>query len=90
MTLLQGGFFFAPRLLYVGGLSRLNTLIEHTLKYSNNAVKCITTILALNLTAIKGDELKIGNFKMGIGIAEKSHKTRRDRWGGNANHKSLF
>ena len=36
------------------------------------------------------DELKIGNFKMGIGIAEKSHKTRRDRWGGNVNHKSLF
>ena len=24
------------------------------IKYSNNAVKCITTILALNLTAIKG------------------------------------
>ena len=33
---------------------------------------------------------KIGNFKIGIGIAEKSHKTRRDRWGGNVNHKSLF
>ena len=34
---------------------------------------------------IKLDEKKIGNFKMGIGIAEKSrHKTRRDRWGGNA------
>ena len=26
---------------------------------------------------------------MGIGIAEKSHETRRDRWGGNVNHKSL-
>ena len=25
------------------------------------------------------DELKLGNFKMGIGIAENSHKTRRDR-----------
>jgi len=24
------------------------------------------------------------------GIAEKSHETRRDRWGGKANHKSLF
>ena len=29
------------------------------------------------------DEQKIGNFKMGTGIAEKSHETRRDRWGGN-------
>ena len=53
MSLLQGGLF-APLLLYVGGLSRLNTLIEQSCKYSNNAVKCITTILALNLTAIKG------------------------------------
>ena len=26
---------------------------------------------------------------MGIGIAEKSHKTKRDCWGGNVNHKSL-
>ena len=33
---------------------------------------------------------KIGNFEMEIGIAEISHKTRRDRWGGNVNHKSLF
>ena len=38
----------------MGGLSRLDTLIEQSCKYSNNAVKCITTILALNLTAIKG------------------------------------
>ena len=38
----------------MGGLSRLNTLIEQSCKYSNNAFKCITTILALNLTAIKG------------------------------------
>ena len=38
----------------MGGLSGLNTLIEQSCKYSNNAVKCITTILALNLTAIKG------------------------------------
>ena len=29
-------------------------------------------------------------FKQGIGIAEKSQKTRRDHWGGNVNHKSLF
>ena len=29
-------------------------------------------------------------FKQGIGIAEKSQKTRRDRWGGNVNHKYLF
>ena len=29
-------------------------------------------------------------FKQGIGIAEKSQETRRDRWGGNVNHKSLF
>ena len=33
---------------------------------------------------------KIENFKRGIGIAEKSHETRSDRWGGNVNHKSLF
>jgi len=26
---------------------------------------------------------------MRIGIAEKSHETRRDRWGGNVNNKSL-
>ena len=38
----------------MGGLSRLNTLIEQSCKYSSNSVKCITTILALNLTAIKG------------------------------------
>jgi len=30
------------------------------------------------------------NFKQGIGIAEKSQETRRDCWGGNVNHKSLF
>jgi len=29
-------------------------------------------------------------FKRGIGIAEKSHETRRDRWGGNVNHKSYL
>jgi len=29
-------------------------------------------------------------FKQGIGIAEKSQETRRNRWGGNVNHKSLF
>jgi len=29
-------------------------------------------------------------FKQGIGIAEKSQGTRRDPWGGNVNHKSLF
>jgi len=29
-------------------------------------------------------------FKQGIGIAEKSLETRRDRWGGNVNPKSLF
>jgi len=33
---------------------------------------------------------KFENFKRRIGIAEKSHETRRDRWGGNVNHKSLF
>jgi len=33
---------------------------------------------------------KIKIFKQGIGIAEKSQETRRDRWGGNVNHKSLF
>ena len=30
------------------------------------------------------------NFKQGIGIAEKSQETRRDRWGGNVNHKFQF
>jgi len=30
------------------------------------------------------------NFKQGIGIAEKSQETRRDRWSGNVNHKHLF
>ena len=32
--------------------------------------------------------LKNKIFKQGIGIAEKSQETRRDRWGGNVNHKS--
>ena len=32
----------------------------------------------------------IKNLKYEIGIAKKSHETRRDRWGGNVNHKSLF
>jgi len=35
----------------------------------------------------KPDEKKFGR---GIGIAEKTYKTRKDRWGGNVNHKSLF
>jgi len=34
--------------------------------------------------------IKNENFKKGVGIAEKSYKTRRDRWGGNVNDKSLF
>ena len=34
--------------------------------------------------------LKNKIFKQGIGIAEKSQETRRDRWGGNVNHKCLF
>jgi len=34
--------------------------------------------------------LKNKVFKQGIGIAEKSKETRKDRWGGNVNHKSLF
>jgi len=29
-------------------------------------------------------------IKQGIGIAEKSQETRRNHWGGNVNHKSLF
>jgi len=29
-------------------------------------------------------------FIEGIGITEKSLETRRDRWGGNVNPKSLF
>jgi len=29
-------------------------------------------------------------FKQGIGIAEKSQEARRDHWGVNVNHKSLF
>ena len=33
---------------------------------------------------------KIKFFKQGIGIAEKSLETRRDRWGDNVNPKSLF
>ena len=34
--------------------------------------------------------LKNKIFKQGIGIAEKSLETRRDRWGGNVNPKSLI
>jgi len=44
-----------------------------------------TTTILLNTSVIK-----IENFKMRIGIAEKSHETRRDHWGGNVNHISLF
>jgi len=41
----------------------------------------------------KSHKLDVKNnkiFKLGIGIAEKSLETRRDRWGGNVNPKSLF
>ena len=38
----------------------------------------------------KLDILKINNLKLEIGIAKKGRETRRDRWGGNVNHKSLF
>jgi len=34
--------------------------------------------------------IKIENFQRRIGIAEKSHETRRGHWDGNVNHKSLF
>jgi len=34
--------------------------------------------------------LKNKIFKQEIGIAKKSQETRRDRCGGNVNHKSLF
>ena len=34
--------------------------------------------------------LKNQIFKQGIGIAETSQETKRDRWGGNVNHKCLF
>ena len=44
MTLLQGGFFCS--VIIVRG-----RIIQ--IKYSNNAVTCIATILTLNLTAIK-------------------------------------
>ena len=53
MTLLQGVFFHSM-IIVRGRVIQINTLIEQSCKYSNNAVKCVTTILALNLTAIKG------------------------------------
>jgi len=39
-------------------------------------------------TYIELVQQKIENFKRRIGITEKSHKTRRDCWGGNVNHRS--
>ena len=46
--------------------------------------------LDMKSTTIKLDKLKIENFKRGIGIAEKTYKTRSDCWGGDVNRKSLF
>jgi len=40
--------------------------------------------------AQKLEWLKNKIFKQGIGIADRSQETRRDRWSGNVNHKSLF
>jgi len=48
------------------------------------------TIQLINGLQKKGNKLKIENFRRRIGIAEKSPETRRDCWGGNVNHKSLF
>ena len=50
---------------------------------------CDKAIVLYNTTGGVG-ELKIENFQWGIGIAEKTYKTRRDHRGGNVNHKSLF
>jgi len=36
----------------------------------------------------KHDYKKQKKFKQGIGIAEKSQETKRDRWGGDVNHPS--
>jgi len=46
----------------------------------------LTTLTSHASTSV----IKIENFKMRIGIAEKSQETRRDCWGGHVNHKSLF
>ena len=48
----------------------------------------MTTERRCKYTLDKFKKLKI--FNTGIGIAEKTYKTRGDRWGGNVNHTSLF
>ena len=54
-------------------------------KRETNCPECIVSRVHSNIEWLKN---KI--FKQGIGIAEKSLETRRDRWGGNVNPKSLF
>jgi len=43
-------------------------------------------LFEFNITRMIKNEI----FKQGIGIVEKSQETKRDRWGGNVNHKCLF
>ena len=54
------------------------------------ALQFIASAIELDAFAIRLEWLKNKIFKQGIGIAEKSLETRRDRWGGNVNPKSLF
>jgi len=51
---------------------------------------CSVLLLATLVFSLYTSVIKIENFKRRIGIAGKSHKTRRDHWGGNVNHKSLL
>ena len=47
-------------------------------------------MMATSYSILLARMIKNKFFKQGIGIAEKSQETRRDRWGGNVNHKCLF
>ena len=54
---------------------------------------CKTLCIKIMLAITKCMSSKINPYMYWItviGIAEKSHETRRDRWGGNVNDKSLF
>ena len=60
----------------------------------NLKARALTTqsnpVLTIHGVILVDSVIKAENFKGGIGIAEKTYKTRRNRWGGNVNHKSLF
>ena len=71
----------------------LNAMLRCTIILGTAAILIIPQYCMSNIVALLNnllEWLKNKIFKQGIGIAEKSLETRKDRWGGNVNPKSLF